>query len=146
MEKVENVQTADKRKIITVFKDVNEIPPLESFPPFPDEDVLSGNPNGHKGIVLFRDPSKRYSIGVWECPPAKFREAYPGAEFGHILEGSATLTNEKTGESQTIAKGDNFFVAFGSSILGKFMRPFAKSTQITRRNGIRIDIIDCTKQ
>jgi len=126
MEKAKSTQTAETGKIITAFKEVNEIPPLESWPPFPKEDVFNGNPNGHTGIVLFRDLSRRYSIGVWECPPAKFREPYPGTEFGHVLKGRAILTDEKTGESQTIEAGDHFFVAFGSSIIWEVHETFCK--------------------
>ncbi len=90
---------------------------LVPWPAFPPEDVESGNPNDHQGTVLFRDPAKRYSVGVWECPPAKFTEPYPGTEMGHVLKGRATLTNAETGESRDIGPGDHFYVAFGSTII-----------------------------
>ncbi|MBM3650100.1 MAG: cupin domain-containing protein, partial [Alphaproteobacteria bacterium] len=32
-----------------------------------------------------------YSVGVWECPPSKFRVVYPGTEAAHVLTGRAKL-------------------------------------------------------
>ncbi len=41
------------------------------------------------GKVLFRDPLKRYSVGVYQCGPSKFIAHYPGTESGHVLAGRA---------------------------------------------------------
>lgn len=41
--------------------------PLEPWPAFPPEDILAGDPNTHRGTVLYRDPTQLYSIGVWCC-------------------------------------------------------------------------------
>ncbi len=68
------------------------------------------------GKVLFRDPLKRYSVGVYQCGPSKFIAHYPGTESGHVLAGRATLTNNATGESITIKAGDHFFIEFGQEI------------------------------
>jgi uncharacterized cupin superfamily protein len=103
-----------------------DLPPLVQWPPFPEEDIISGNPNGHRGAVLYRDPTGRYSVGVWECPVAKFVEPYPGTEFGHVLAGRATHTNEQTGESVTVKAGDHFFIAFGSRVMWEVHEPFRK--------------------
>ena len=68
------------------------------------------------GKVLFRDPKKRLSVGVYQCGPSKFIAHYPGTESGHVLAGRATLTNNATGESITIKAGDHFFIEFGQEI------------------------------
>ena len=88
---------------------------LEPWPAFDAEDIISGSPD-HQGTIIYRDPSKQFSIGVWECPPAKFIVHYAGCETGHVLKGTATITIEKTGESTTISAGDHFFVPFGSVV------------------------------
>ncbi len=80
----------------------------------------------HGGKVLFRDPKKRYSVGVWQCEPAKFIEPYPGTESGHVLAGRATLTNEATGESVELKAGDHFFIEFGQTITWEVHETFRK--------------------
>ncbi len=88
---------------------------LDPWPDFPPEDTISGAVD-HRGKVLFRDPKKRYSVGVYQCGPSKFIADYPGTESGHVLAGRATLTNNATGESITIKAGDHFFIEFGQEI------------------------------
>jgi len=126
MEKSKSKQTAETGEVITVFNEVTEIPLLESWPPFPSDDILGGNPNGHRGSVLYREPSRRYSVGLWECPPAKFREAAPYAEFSHVLKGCATITDEKTGQSKTVRAGDTFFIAFKATVIWEIHETFCK--------------------
>ncbi len=111
---------------ITALLEESELPPLAPWPPFPDKDVISGNPNGHRGVVLYRDPTRRYSVGVWECPPAKFIEPYSGTEFAHVIAGRATLTNEKTGDAVKLKAGDHFVIAFGSKIIWEVHETFRK--------------------
>lgn len=125
MAKARSIQ-AEALATLTAFSGESELPPLASWPPFPVEDVISGNPNGHRGVVLYRDPTRCYSVGVWECPPARFIEPYPGTEFGHVVAGRATLTNEQTGESVTLKAGDHFFIAFGSRITWEVHETFRK--------------------
>ena len=90
--------------------------PLEAWPAFDDEEILEGNP-AHKGIVLFRDPSKRFSIGIWECPPSKFEIEYEGCETVHVLEGSADITMVSTGTTKTIKAGDRYIMPFGARVV-----------------------------
>ena len=116
----------DAKPTLTVFSGEGADPQLDPWPDFPPEDVFSGNANGHRGKVLFRDPKRRYSVGVWECPPAKFIEPYPGTESGHVLAGRATLTNEATGESITLKAGDHFFIEFGQTITWEVHETFRK--------------------
>ncbi len=125
MAKAQSIQ-AEPEATLTVFSGESDPPSFAQWPAFPEEDVVSGNPDGHRGSVLYRDPSRRLSVGVWECPPSKFIEPYPGTEFGHVIAGSATLTNEETGESVTLRSGDHFFVAFGSRITWEVHETFRK--------------------
>lgn len=110
---------------LTKYQPPAEASDLEAWPRFPDEIILDGDP-AHRGTVLYRDPSKLYSIGIWSCPPCKFRMDYAGTESGHVLRGKARLTNEKTGASITIAAGDRFLIPFGESILWEVLEPFQK--------------------
>ncbi|MBT5435813.1 MAG: extracellular solute-binding protein [Rhodospirillaceae bacterium] len=71
---------ASTEEMINVFGADSNIPPLAPYPPFAEEDVISGRPNDHQGIVLYRDPLGRFSVGVWTCPPGKFIDRATGAE------------------------------------------------------------------
>lgn len=102
---------------ITVFSGVGADLVLD---PWPHEDI------DHRGKVLFRDPKKRYSVGVWQCEPAKFIVPYAGTESCHVLAGRATLTNEATGESVTLEAGDHFFIGFGETITWEVHETFRK--------------------
>ncbi len=125
MAKARNMQV-EAKPTLTVFSGEGADPPLSPWPDFPAEDVIAGDPGGHRGVVLYRDPKRRYSVGVWECPPATFIEPYPGTECGHVLAGRATLTNEATGESVTLKAGDHFFIEFGARITWQIHETFRK--------------------
>ncbi len=99
---------------------------LEPWPAFPEEDVLGGNPGGHRGRVLYRDPTRLYSVGVWCCPRARFRTVYGGTEFAHVITGSATVTNVRTGEERTFETGDHFFVHMGTEVIWNVHEEFRK--------------------
>lgn len=116
---------AEAKATLTVFSGTGDDPVLDPWPDFPPEDTISGAVD-HRGKVLFRDPKKRYSVGVWQCEPAKFIEPYPGTESGHVLAGRATLTNEATGESITLKAGDHFFIEFGQTITWEVHETFRK--------------------
>lgn len=110
---------------ISVFSGDTDVT-LEPWPTIPPERVISGNPS-HQGTVLFRDPAKRYSIGVWECTPGSFPVSYAGTEMGHVLKGRATITHEESGETRDIGPGDHFFLAFGSSVIWNIHETFRKA-------------------
>ncbi len=126
MAKASTIQMPPVAEMITVLEGEDDIPTLEQWPAFPQEDVLAGDPNSHRGVVLYRDPSRRFSIGVWECPPGRFVDRAAGTELSHVLKGSATLTHEKTGEAKTIKAGDHFFCAFGETIIWDVHETFKK--------------------
>jgi len=99
---------------------------LEDWPAFPDEDILDGDP-AHRGKVLYRDPTKRISYGIWECPVGKFREPYgPMSEMVHCIQGEAIVTNEETGESVHLTKGSRMIVPVGITAIWDVKETFKK--------------------
>ena len=117
MAKAAVAQTSPAADMITVFGADYGIPPLAPFPPFAEEDVVSGSPNDHQGVVLYRDPLRRFSVGVWTCPPGKFIDRATGAELSHVIKGSATLSHEGTGEAKKVSAGDHFYCVYGETII-----------------------------
>ena len=126
MTETATARTLPETEMITVFKSEDDFPALAPYPPFAEEDVLAGNPNGHVGKVLYRDPLRRFSIGVWECPPGKFIDRATGTELSHVLKGSATLSHEGTGESKRIEPGDHFYCVYGETIIWEVHETFKK--------------------
>ena len=93
---------------------------LEPWPAWPTEDTLEGEVN-HSGTVLVRDASGAMSVGIWECPPCKFRDHQTSTSTAMILKGSGFLIHESTGErielkpSGTRISGTNYLApALGS--------------------------------
>lgn len=117
---------AVKKEVITVLKSEDGFPAVAPYPAFDAKDVLAGTPNAHEGKVLYRDPLKRFSVGAWQCPPGKFVDRAAGSEFSSVLQGSATLSNERTGESKLVKKGDYFFCAHGETIIWEVHETFRK--------------------
>ena len=126
MAEAAKVRTSPANEMITVFKSEDDFPALAPYPPFAEADVLAGNPNGHLGKVLYRDPSRRFSIGIWECPPGKFIDRATGTELSHVLQGSATLSHEGTGEAKRIEAGDHFYCVYGETIIWEVHETFKK--------------------
>jgi uncharacterized cupin superfamily protein len=126
MAEAASVQASPADEMITVFKSEDDFPALAPYPPFAEADVLAGNPNGHLGNVLYRDPSRRFSIGIWECPPGKFIDRATGTELSHVLQGSATLSHEGTGEAKRIEAGDHFYCVYGETIIWEVHETFKK--------------------
>ncbi|MBF4190225.1 DUF861 domain-containing protein [Serratia ureilytica] len=60
--------------------------------------VIAGTPN--VGVAsIFGEPTDNLNCGVFSCTRGSFVMEYPFAEHATVWEGSATLTNERTGES-----------------------------------------------
>ena len=91
--------------------------PLTKWRDVPADVILEGNPAHTAGRVLYRDPGDLFSVGIWECPPSKFEVSYAGTEMGHVLHGSATITDKNTGRSVHIKGGDRFIAPFGSTVI-----------------------------
>ena len=80
---------------------------LEPWPAWPVEDTLEGEVK-HSGAVLVRDPSGAMSIGIWECPPCKFRDFQTSTSTAQILSGSGYLIHEASGERIELKPGVQF--------------------------------------
>lgn len=60
--------------------------------------VIAGEPNvGVAGI--FGEPTDNLSCGIFSCTRGTFVMEYPFAEHATVWEGTATLTDENTGQS-----------------------------------------------
>lgn len=92
-------------------------PHLDTLDPDAPPHVIEGELE-HRGVVLYREPNGLYTVGIWEClKPVKFRMKYDGPEACRLLEGSARLTNEVTGKSIDLKKGDYFVVPAGTHVI-----------------------------
>ncbi len=80
---------------------------LKPWPAWPPEDTLEGEVL-HSGRVLVRDASGAMSVGIWECPPCKFRDHQTSTSTALILSGSGYLIHEATGERIELKPGVRF--------------------------------------
>ena len=83
---------------------------LDSIPPFPKEQLLSGKQENwtkiiHQGEVV---------VALYESTPALIavNKPFPYDEFVHVLEGELILTHND-GKKQTFKAGDSFLVPKG---------------------------------
>ena len=89
-------------------------------------DILEGHPENHRGAIIYRDPSRQLSVGVWECPPGKFRLVEDDATVEHCMMGKARLTNLTTGESITVTPGMKWVVKPGTEMIWEILEHFRK--------------------
>jgi hypothetical protein len=90
---------------------------LEPWPAWPTEDTLEGEVK-HSGTVLVRDASGAMSVGIWECPPCKFRDHQTSTSTAQILKGSGFLIHESTGERIELKPGVQFVASpDGSAVI-----------------------------
>ncbi|OKB67433.1 cytoplasmic protein [Serratia marcescens] len=77
--------------------------------------VIAGTPT--VGVAsIFGEPTDNLNCGVFSCTRGSFAMEYPFAEHATVWEGSATLTNERTGESVQYQAGDSWFVEKGTPV------------------------------
>ena len=99
---------------------------LDPWPAFADDDILGGDP-AHRGKVLYRDPTKRLSFGIWECPVGVFREVYdPFGEMIHCIQGEAIVTNEHTGVAVHLTPGSRMIAPVGLTAIWDVKETFKK--------------------
>jgi len=90
---------------------------LEPWPDWPAKDTLEGEVQ-HSGTVLVRDPSGAMSVGIWECPPCKFRDYQTSTSTAQILSGRGYLIHEATGEQIELKPGVQFVASpDGSAVI-----------------------------
>lgn len=81
----------------------------------PGATVIAGTPT--VGVAsIFGEPTDNLNCGVFSCTRGSFVMEYPFAEHATVWEGSATLTNERTGESMQYQAGDSRFVEKGTPV------------------------------
>ncbi len=118
--------TVEEASIDKVVAFDGETVEVEAWPPFSDEEIISGNP-AHKGKVLYRDDLKRISYGVWECPVGKFRVEYgPMSEHIQCVKGEAVVTDLDTGEEVHLTPGVRMIVPSGSTVIWDIKDTFRK--------------------
>jgi uncharacterized cupin superfamily protein len=88
---------------------------LQSTDAVPPE-AFTTDDKSEVGHEYFASDDKKTSAGIWVCAPCveEFDE-YPDNEMITVISGSVTLT-DGSGDSETFASGDTFFIAKGSKI------------------------------
>ncbi|MFD1625616.1 cupin domain-containing protein [Azospirillum griseum] len=75
------------------------------------------------GKMAHGAPDSPVSCGWFSCTQGVFRMVYPFTEHAVVVEGTVTLTNEATGDSQTYQPGDGWFIEKGTPILWRVNSP-----------------------
>lgn len=96
----------------------NTIPELDAWGSVTDlgAESLEGDVKAY-GKMLFGAPTDPLACGYFGCTKGRFRMVYPYTEHAVVMEGSATLTNERTGEARTYNVGDAWFVEKDTPVL-----------------------------
>ncbi|WP_061794831.1 cupin domain-containing protein [Serratia ficaria] len=77
--------------------------------------VIAGTPS--VGVAsIFGEPTDNLNCGVFSCTRGTFVMVYPFTEHATVWEGSAVLTDERTGESVEYRAGDAWFVEKGTPV------------------------------
>jgi uncharacterized protein len=109
-----------------IFSFDGESVDVEQWPAFEEKEIISGNP-AHRGRVLYRDPEKRVSYGIWECPPGVIDVDYgPMAEHNQCVKGRATVTNIDTGTKIEMTPGVRAVFPVGSHVRWEIHEEFRK--------------------
>lgn len=94
------------------------IPDLDAWGTLADlgSEVLEGEGLAF-GKMVSGTPDAPLSCAFFATGKGRFRMTYPFNEHAVVVEGSATLTNERTGEAQTFAPGEAWYVEKGTPVL-----------------------------
>ncbi len=68
--------------------------------------ILAGDP-AQTATIYFTSADGRFSSGVWECEPGKWRVVFTESEFCHLLEGTIIVRGDD-GAERTFRAGDAF--------------------------------------
>ncbi len=80
------------------------------YRPEPDR-VLKGDP-AQKAVNAFASADGRFSCGVWESQPGKWRVVFSENEFCHLLAGVIVVAGDD-GSERTFRAGDAFVCPAG---------------------------------
>lgn len=86
--------------------------------------IEAGSPD-QKAWAYFTDPSGRFSAGIWEGQPGRWRVRYTEAEFCHLLSGVVELRDE-TGCARRFKAGDSFVIPAGFAGTWEVVEPARK--------------------
>ena len=84
--------------------------------------VIAGSPEA-SGKAIFGAPGDPIFVGLFGCTSGKFLVTYPYNEHGTVLRGTATLTDEASGQSVSYGPGDSWFVEAGKIVLWEIISP-----------------------
>jgi len=99
------------------------LPPTDPYLP-PAERILSGHPE-QRAWVLHQSADERYSCGVWECAPGKWRVVFDEQEFCQWLAGELVITADD-GRVTRISAGDAFVTPRGFTGTWEVLSPARK--------------------
>lgn len=88
-------------------------------------EVLAGDPQA-KGAELVGKQGDAQIVGVFGCSEGTFKVEHTFAEHATLVEGRITLTDVKTGTSQTFEAGDSWFIQVGEVIEWQLHTPMLK--------------------
>lgn len=96
----------------------NTIPPLDPWGSVTGlgAQIIEGDVQV-SGKMLSGTPEAPLSCAYFGCTKGKFRMTYPFNEHAVVVEGSVTLTDERSGKAQTYNVGDAWFVEKGTPVL-----------------------------
>lgn len=77
----------------------------------PPEKLIAGDPL-QTLTPGFTSPCGRFSTGIWESTPGRWRVAYTEAEYCEILAGTSVITDEE-GNAKTLRAGHRFVIPPG---------------------------------
>ncbi|TCV66178.1 cupin domain-containing protein [Pseudomonas fluorescens] len=91
---------------------------LVRWPDF-EADVTSDNPI-HAGSLVFEyaiQGEASVRSGVWQCDPCTLKVSQTTNEICVLIEGVASITDEKTGRIEQFEAGEGFLLCKGSNIV-----------------------------
>jgi uncharacterized cupin superfamily protein len=103
------------------------LPPAEEYLP-PAERILAGSPV-QRAWELFVSEDQRFSCGVWECAPGKWRVVFDENEFCHLLAGEILITADD-GQQRRVRAGEAFVTPAGFTGTWEVLTPARKQFAI----------------
>ena len=112
----------------TIF--TGSIDALEFEPyPFPDDDILDGNPNSRVHWVRPEDHGS-HVVGIFRSDPAAIRYQWDNDETIHVVEGKLRIEFE-TGENLELGVGDVGSFTAGDQAVWHILEPFCEVFVLT---------------
>jgi uncharacterized cupin superfamily protein len=100
------------------------------------ENIVKGKPSAMVNN-LYTDPSGCFSTGVWASSQGKWSfEQKESEEFCYIIEGKASLVDEKNHTTTSVQKGDAFVIPIGFKGTWETNEPLKKFYAVFERNKI----------